>query len=294
MRTESYLRYLEHEKRYSAHTLKSYTTDLLQFSAYLEAQYQLNKESKVELFHIRSWIVTLVNQKLTAKSINRKLSTLKSYFKYLQKRGDIKKNPAALVRAPKIPERLPKTIAPEKIELLLEKRFFGDDFTGRRDKLILALLFETGIRLSELIGMLVEDINWSESQIKVLGKRKKERLVHFSSSLRDDLKSYLEARKSISGAEAAPQIFLTPKAKPIYPNLVHRVLKKYLPLVSTSLDRHPHILRHTFATALLNNGADLNAIKELLGHSSLAATQVYTHNSIEKMKVIYNDTHPKA
>ena len=294
MRTESYLRYLEHEKRYSAHTLKSYTTDLLQFSAYLQAQYQLNKESKVELFHIRSWIVTLVNQKMTAKSINRKLSTLKSYFKYLQKRGEIKKNPAALVRAPKIPERLPNTISPEKIELLLEKRFFGDDFTGRRDKLILALLFETGIRLSELIGMEIQDINWSESQIKVLGKRKKERLVHFSNSLRDDLKSYLEARKSISGAEAALQIFLTTKAKAIYPNLVHRVLKKYLPLVSTSLDRHPHILRHTFATALLNNGADLNAIKELLGHSSLAATQVYTHNSIEKMKVIYNDTHPKA
>ena len=294
MRTESYLRYLEHEKRYSAHTLKSYTTDLLQFSAYLQAQYQLNKESKVELFHIRSWIVTLVNQKMTAKSINRKLSTLKSYFKYLQKRGEIKKNPAALVRAPKIPERLPNTISPEKIELLLEKRFFGDDFTGRRDKLILALLFETGIRLSELIGMEIQDINWSESQIKVLGKRKKERLVHFSNSLRDDLKSYLEARKSISGAEAALQIFLTTKAKAIYPNLVHRVLKKYLPLVSTSLDRHPHILRHTFATALLNNGADLNAIKELLGHSSLAANQVYTHNSIEKMKVIYNDTHPKA
>lgn len=293
MRTESYLRYLEHEKRYSAHTLKSYSTDLLQFSEYLKDQYHLNKENKVELLHIRSWIVSLVNREISAKTINRKLSTLKSYFRYLQKRGDIKKNPASLVKAPKVPERLPKTIAPDKISILLEERFFGSDFTGRRDKLILAMLFETGVRLSELINMQVSAIDWGGNSIKVLGKRKKERLVHFSASLKKDLKSYLAARDHLE-VGSTNEIFLTAKGKPIYPNLVHRVLKKYLPLVSTSLDRHPHILRHTFATALLNNGADLNAIKELLGHSSLAATQVYTHNSIEKMKVIYNDTHPKA
>lgn len=294
MRTDSYFRYLEHERRYSAHTLKSYTTDLLQFSEYLQDQYHLNNEKKVDLLHIRSWIVELVNQELSAKSINRKLSTLKSYFKYLQKRGDVKSNPAALVKAPKIAERLPKTISPDKIELLLEERFFGEDFTGRRDKLLLAMLFETGVRLSELIGMKLSDINRSERQIKVLGKRKKERQVHYSESLKKDLELYLQSRKGLEASALTENIFITSKGKPIYPNLVHRVLKKYLPLVSTSLDRHPHILRHTFATALLNNGADLNAIKELLGHSSLAATQVYTHNSIEKMKAIYNDTHPKA
>jgi len=267
---------------------------LLQFSEYLKNQYQVNKAGKVELLHLRSWIVELVNKELSAKSINRKLSTLKSYFKYLQKRGDIKKNPAAMVRAPKIAERLPKTIAPDKIELLLEKRFFGDDFVGKRDKLILAMLFETGVRLSELIGMQVNDINWSDGNIKVLGKRKKERLVHFSPSLRKDLEAYLDERDTLKGSTEDGPIFLTEKAKPIYPKLVHRVLHKYIPLVSTSLDRHPHILRHTFATALLNNGADLNAIKELLGHSSLAATQVYTHNSIEKMKAVYKDAHPRA
>lgn len=294
MRTDSYLRYLEYEKRYSAHTLKSYNTDLLQFSKYLKNQYKVTSAPLVELFHIRSWIVELVNKDLSAKSINRKLSTIKSFFKYLQKRGVIEKNPATMVRAPKIAERLPKTITPDKIELLLEKRFFGDDFTGTRDKLILAMLFETGVRLSELIGMKVSDINWADSTIKVLGKRKKERQVHFSSSLKQDLNLYLDQRDGLKGNDSDGSLFLTDKTKPIYPKLVHRVLQKYIPLVSTSLDRHPHILRHTFATALLNNGADLNAIKELLGHSSLAATQVYTHNSIEKMKAIYNEAHPRS
>lgn len=294
MTLDSYLRYIEFEKRYSAHTIKSYHTDLQQFSTFLHDTYQIDSAKVVELVHIRSWIVELVNDQVSAKTINRKLSTLKSFFKFLQKRGEVESNPALLVKAPKIPDRLPKTVAAEKIETLLEDRFFGNDFEGSRDKLILELLFETGMRLSELIGIELHDIDWKENRIRIMGKRKKERLAHFSAELAKSLKSYLSARDELATGQSMNRLLLTAKGKPVYPNLVHRVLKKYLPLVSTSLDRHPHMLRHTFATALLNNGADLNAIKELLGHSSLAATQVYTHNSIEKIKLIYNDTHPKA
>jgi integrase/recombinase XerC len=244
---------------------------------------------------VRTWIVSLIEQDISARSVNRKLSTLKSYFKFMTKEGLVQENPMPKIQSPKTSKKLPVFVDNESMETLFSAEIFSDDFEGIRDRLILEMFYMTGIRLSELINLKDPDIDFYQQNIKVLGKRNKERLIPVSSGLIDSIKKYLEIRnKSIEAVEQNDYFYVTIKGKKLYEKLAYRIVNSYLGKVSTLKKKSPHVLRHTFATHMLNNGADLNAIKEILGHSSLAATQVYTHNTIEKLKNIYNQAHPRA
>lgn len=289
-----FLKYLELEKRFSAHTIKAYQSDLLQFFAYLEETYSLTSILEVRHFHIRAWVVELMQNKITPRSINRKLSTLKTYFKFLKRRKEIQENPMLKVIAPKVGKRLPVVVKEIELENLFEKINFGEGYAAVRDEMIMEMLYSTGMRRSELINLTPNDLDFFNNQVKVLGKGNKERLIPFARPLADRLKNYLEIRNDEFGLSTTESLFLTEKGKKMYPKLVYNLVKKYLSQITTVEQRSPHVLRHSFATHLSNNGADLNAIKELLGHSSLAATQVYTHNSIEKLKKVYQQAHPKA
>ncbi|MFK8005668.1 MAG: tyrosine recombinase XerC [Saprospiraceae bacterium] len=289
-----FLKYLELEKRFSAHTIKAYQSDLLQFFAYLEETYSLTSILEVRHFHIRAWVVELMQNKITPRSINRKLSTLKTYFKFLKRRKEIQENPMLKVIAPKVGKRLPVVVKEIELENLFEKINFGEGYTAVRDEMVMEMLYSTGMRRSELINLTPNDLDFFNDQVKVLGKGNKERLIPFARPLADRLKNYLEIRNDEFAIGATDSLFLTEKGKKMYPKLVYNLVKKYLSQITTVEQRSPHVLRHSFATHLSNNGADLNAIKELLGHSSLAATQVYTHNSIEKLKKVYQQAHPKA
>ncbi|MCB0515162.1 MAG: tyrosine-type recombinase/integrase [Bacteroidetes bacterium] len=292
----SFLQYLQYEKRYAANTRYSYESDLKQFEEYLAQTYQIETAEEVNYQHIRSWVVYLISQKMSASSVNRKLSAVKSYYRFLLKQGIVTSNPAQKAIAPKKSQKLLNIIPAENLMSLLNNHYFGEDFGGLRDKLIIALLFEMGIRLSELMGICNKDIDAASRTIRIVGKGNKERISHFSEKLSKDLAEYQAARNQTFENAYLPEelLLLTDKGKPLYPNLVHRLLQKKLSQISTANHLHPHVLRHSFATTLLKNGSDLNAIKELLGHTSLAATQVYTHNSIEKIKSVYNNAHPKA
>ncbi len=295
MQSASFFNYLQYEKRYSPQTLKAYQTDLAQFLAYLQDFYQIDDPTLVTHTHIRSWMVELVNNNISARSINRKLSTLKTYFRFLQKKGLVTNNPTLNVSAPKGSFRLPKVLEAEKIDQLLNEHHFGNDFEGTRNQLIIAMFYETGIRLSELINLQKSQIDLNQKILTITGKGNKQRILSFSEKLHANLLAYMDKREeTFPTIEADANFFLTQKGKSLYPKLIHRLLEQKLSWVTTSQHTNPHTLRHTFATTLLNNGADLNSIKELLGHSSLAATQVYTHNSIEKIKNIYKQAHPKS
>lgn len=289
-----FLKYLELEKRFSTHTITAYKSDLLQFFAYLEEIYSLTSILEVRHFHIRAWIVELMQNKITPRSINRKLSTLKTYYKFLKRRKEIQENPMLKVIAPKVGKRLPVVVKEIELENLFEKINFGEGYAAVRDEMVMEMLYSTGMRRSELINLTPNDLDFFNDQVKVLGKGNKERLIPFARPLADRLKNYLEIRNDEFGLGATDSLFLTGKGKIMYPKLVYNLVKKYLSQITTVEQRSPHVLRHSFATHLSNNGADLNAIKELLGHSSLAATQVYTHNSIEKLKRVYQQAHPKA
>ncbi|HFA50991.1 MAG TPA: integrase [Bacteroidetes bacterium] len=295
MQQDRFFQYLQYEKRYSPHTLTAYRTDLGQFVAYLNDIYQIKKPSEVAPVHIRSWIVDLLGKKNSTRSINRKLSCLKTYFKFLRKHGEIKQNPMSKVTAPKMGKRLPVFVNENNMELLFDSVDFGEGFSGLRNRLIMELLYCTGIRRSELISLRLEDVDFANYRIKVLGKGNKERLIPIARHLVLLIERYLDQRQRLmAGKEAHPWLLVTDKGKMLYPGLVYKLAKKYLSAVTTLEQRSPHVLRHTFATHLSNNGADLNAIKELLGHSSLAATQIYMHNSIEKLRKVYTQAHPKA
>lgn len=289
-----FLKYLELEKRFSAHTIKAYQSDLFQFFAYLEETYSLTSILEVRHFHIRAWVVELMQNKITPRSINRKLSTLKTYFKFLKRRKEIQENPMLKVIAPKVGKRLPVVVKEIELENLFEKINFGEGYAAVRDEMVMEMLYSTGMRRSELINLTPNDLDFFNNQVKVLGKGNKERLIPFARPLADRLKNYLDIRNDEFGLSLTESLFLTEKGKEMYPKLVYNLVKKYLSQITTVEQRSPHVLRHSFATHLSNNGADLNAIKELLGHSSLAATQVYTHNSIEKLKKVYQQAHPKA
>lgn len=289
-----FLKYLELEKRFSVHTTKAYKSDLLQFFAYLEEIYSLTSILEVRHFHIRAWVVELMQNKITPRSINRKLSTLKTYFKFLKRRKEIQENPMLKVIAPKVGKRLPVFVKEIELENLFEKINFGEGYAAVRDEMVMEMLYSTGMRRSELINLTPNDLDFFNNQVKVLGKGNKERLIPFARPLADRLKNYLDIRNDEFGLGTTEFLFLTEKGKIMYPKLVYNLVKKYLSQITTVEQRSPHVLRHSFATHLSNNGADLNAIKELLGHSSLAATQVYTHNSIEKLKKVYQQAHPKA
>lgn len=294
MLLNSFLTYLLHEKRYSQHTITSYQADLIQFDDFLKETYQLNLlDAKHN--HIRSYMVHLMEEKLSEATINRKISALRSFYKFLLRAGKTDQNPMLSIKAPKIPKRLPVSIETQKLDQLLDSEvYFDDSFGSKRDHLVIELLFGTGIRLAELIGLKDTDVDFYEKTIRVLGKRNKERIVPINKELINQLNSYIELKKIQNFNNNLLNLIVTNTGAKGYPKLIYRIVSSYLSLVSTNKKKSPHVLRHSYATSLLNAGADLNAIKELLGHASLSATQVYTHNSIERLKTIYKQAHPKA
>jgi integrase/recombinase XerC len=289
---ERFLAYIQFEKRYSAHTVTAYRSDLEQFFDYLLLTYRVTEISGVNHAMIRSWLVSLMEHKISPRSVNRKLTTLKSFYHFLLREGTISDNPMRKVTPPKTPKKLPVFVEKEKMDTLLDQIPFGAGYSGTRNRLIVELFYATGMRLSELVNLCVNDIDFHNHTIKVLGKRNKERLIPFSNKFGVFLKNYLDERESAFGE--GETLFLTDRGKKIYPKMVYLIVRKYLGEVTTLDKKSPHVLRHTFATHLLNNGAELNAVKELLGHANLSATQVYTHNTIEKLKKVYKQAHPRA
>lgn len=294
MKKKEFLQYLQYEKRFSANTILAYEKDLDQFSIFLEETYSLTSVQEVRHFHIRSWILALLHQSLQPRSIRRKLSTLKTYFRFLLRQNQVAQNPMLKVTMPKVGKRLPVYVQQKDISRLLDEVAFGEQYTAHRDHLILELLYTTGMRRAELIQLKLEDIDLGRNVIRVLGKGNKERLIPISHAMQQQVRHYIDLRKETFPEAATSYLLLTDKGNPLYPKLVYNIVNRYLSLVTTIEQRSPHVLRHSFATHLSDNGADLNAIKELLGHSSLAATQIYTHNSIEKLRQVYQQAHPKA
>lgn len=289
---EQFLQHLRVEKRLSEHTLTAYKKDLEQFAEFLEKTYNLKELSQADFRMIRGWAVSLVEAELHHRSVNRKLATLRSFYGFLLRCKVISINPTQRVSALKTDKPLPQFVEEKSLLVLFDDMEFGTDFEGTRDRLILELLYGTGMRLAELLELKDNDINYYDLTLKVLGKRSKQRVIPIYKSLADQIKKYqILKNEHFTGTNI---LILTNKGEPAYPVLIQRIVKKYLSAVTSLQKRSPHVLRHTFATHLLNNGADLNSIKDLLGHSSLAATQVYTHNSIEKLKKIFKQSHPKA
>ena len=289
MHKNKFIKYLSAEKRFSEHTITSYSTDLDQFSIFLSEEYQISNEvSEISFQIVRSWIASLLEKGVTPRSVNRKISTLKTYFKFLIRENVISESPMLKIVAPKSKKRLPVFIEENQIENLLNEVEFDEGFIGERDKLIIELFYVTGIRLSELINIKIFDINFSNSLIKVLGKRNKERLIPLTINIVIELQNFVKKHNLNN------YLFTNLGGTKVYTKLVYRVVKKYVGKISSVNKKSPHILRHTFATHMLNNGADINAIKELLGHANLSATQVYTHNTIEKLKTVYKQAHPRA
>ncbi|TXB65224.1 tyrosine-type recombinase/integrase [Vicingus serpentipes] len=288
----SFCDYLLHQKRSSPHTVVAYKKDLEQFSQFLSCQFALTNITEVNSQIIRSWIVSLLEDEISTTTINRKISTLKTFFKYLQKNEIIDNNPLLKIITPKTKKSLPVFVNEKEIYNLFENITFGNNLEEIQNKLILELLYSTGIRLSELIEIKINSIDLNNLTIKVLGKRNKERIIPISNNLKKEIENFLELRLEIDSNYN--NLFLTKNNKKLYPKFVYRLVNNYLSIVTKISKKSPHVLRHTFATHMLNNGADLNTIKEILGHSSLSATQVYTHNTIEKLKNIHKQAHPKA
>ena len=286
----AFLDYLQYEKRYSQHTIISYKTDLEQFFAFAFIEFELQNPTAFTSTIIRSWLASLKQQNVTSKSINRKISTLKSWFKYQLKQGTLLSSPMATIISPKISKRLPNYVEEKDLDTLFNHVEFVDNWEDKTKKLVLLLLYNTGMRLSELINLKKSQIDAAYNQVKVLGKGNKERIIPVSKDLVNDLQNYINKQPE----NIVDNVFLTTKGKPLQPRYVYGFVRDYLGLVTTVKKKSPHVLRHSFATHLMNNGAQLNAVKELLGHSSLAATQIYTHNTIEKLKDVYLKAHPKA
>ncbi|WP_291856191.1 tyrosine-type recombinase/integrase [Marinilabilia sp.] len=288
-----FLNYLKFEKRCSNHTLVAYEADLKQFALYME-EMGVEDERIIKTRFIRSWVVALHYDNLKARSIHRKIASLRAYFKFLLREDIMKASPAEGIILPKLPKNLPDFVKEKEMDFLLDQVPFKNDFAGVRDKTIIDLFYGTGIRLSELVGLTDRSFDFSSGLVKVLGKRNKERLVPMNQSTKHNVLNYMEVRNAAFPDRAASPFFLTDKGEAVYSKLVYRIVNKHLRAVTTMAKKSPHILRHTFATILLNRGADINAIKELLGHANLNATQIYTHNTFEKLSSIYNQAHPRA
>ena len=284
--------YIANEKRYSAHTLRAYESDLQQFFDFAQTADENFNPLKGDHGLIREWIFFLLDNGDKPRSINRKLTTLHTYYKYLMREGLVNDNPTKKIIRPKTEKNLPYFVDKGAMQELFDRLQFPDDFEGHRDRTILLTFYCTGMRLSELCGLKLSDIDFYSSQLKVLGKRNKERIIPFGIELSSNLKTYIAERDKI--ALDNNYLFVTSKGEPVYSQLVYRLVNKYLGEVTTLDKKSPHVLRHTFATHMLNNGAELDAIKELLGHANLAATQVYTHTTFEKLKEVYNQAHPRA
>lgn len=289
---EAFLNYLRFEKRYSQHTIISYQNDLEQFLSFVIAEFDGPGIAEINAAIVRSWLAHLKQEEdLTAKSINRKISTLKSFYKFLMREGIVEATPMSIINAPKINKRLPVYVEEKDIQTLFDYVEFSDDWKGRTEKLVLQLFYNTGMRVSELVNLKTSQIDSAYNHIKVLGKGNKERIIPVNKELIANLQDYIKHKP---GDGNSGQVFVNEKGKPLYARQVYNMVKKNLSLVTTVNKKSPHILRHSFATHLTSNGADLNAVKELLGHSSLAATQVYTHNNIERLKEVFKKAHPKA
>jgi integrase/recombinase XerC len=289
---DSFIRYLQYEKRFSSHTIDSYSNDLNQFAGFLT--FTSKNFSQAGSRDIRLWISELIKDGNKEASVNRKLSSLKSFYKFLQKEGVVSINPAASVRTLKLPSRTPDFVSENELDRIFDSMPIPDDFYGFRDQMIFEIFYSTGMRRSELINLKERDIDFYNSSLKVLGKGKKERLLPIHSSLAAKLKHFIDVKNEQGCTNLEGYLFLDKKQNQINPKSVYNIIKSFLDTCITSEKKSPHVLRHTFATHLLNKGASLNSIKELLGHSSLAATQVYTHNSIDRLKDIHKQAHPKA
>ncbi|MEM7163488.1 MAG: tyrosine-type recombinase/integrase [Bacteroidota bacterium] len=291
-----YLEYIQYEKRYSQHTCISAQTDLKQFSDYLLEHFEIFDLNIVAQLHIRSWIAYLAESGLSNRTIQRKLSTLRSFYKFKMRNQEMQNSPLEGIIAPKNVERLPQFIEQDSItKSLMSGELFEDSEKGERDAMILKLLYYTGMRLSELIHIKMSDIDVDNKTIRVVGKRNKERLIPISEKFVKEIQNYKLKREGLKSQEKiSPFLLLTDGGKKLYPKFVYRKVNQYLTRVTTLTKKSPHVLRHSFATHMLNNGADLNAIKEILGHADLTATQVYTHNSIEKLKYVHKQAHPKG
>ena len=285
--------YLQYEKRYSIHTVQAYICDLEQFFLYIQLHYPDTEAQEIQHIHIRSWLASLKEQDLVSRSINRKISTLKSYYKFLLRTGKVSSSPMSKVISPKNAKRLPVFVNQTNMDRLLEDTDFASDYKGHLDRLIVELLYQTGMRRAELLGIKLPDIDLYNHQIKVLGKGNKERIIPINKELQSLIESFIQLRSQLESCESE-HLLLRENGKALYPKYVYNVVTHYLSLTTTLDKKSPHVLRHTFATHLLNQGADLNAVKELLGHANLTATQIYTHNTIDKLKEIYKKAHPKA
>ncbi len=295
MQIDSFIIYLKTERRYSEHTLKAYENDLNQFLSFLVSEGTGKLKKGSEHMYIRRWIVQMMEEGTTPVTVRRKISALASYYRYQLRKGEIETNPVVKVTLPRAGRRLPGFIPEEKMNMLLDDVDFGTDYAGVRDRLIIEMLWFTGMRRSELIRLDNRDVDTGGMVIKVLGKGNKQRYVPVGQSFAGTIREYLAVKeREIGNPLPGNPFFVTAGNKRVYPELVYRVVRNYLRLITTVERRGPHMLRHTFATHMLNHGADLNAIKELLGHANLAATQVYTHNSFEKLKKIYKQAHPRA
>ena len=288
MYIDEFLNYIKSEKRYSVLTIISYKTDLVQFNNFLLNSCSITNPNQVDFKIVRSWISSLVESDLQSSSINRKISALKSFYRFLEISDYSTHNPTLKVIAPKISKKLPVFVEKSNINDLLDKEFFENDFCGHRDKLIIEVFYFTGIRLAELLNIRLNDIDYINSSLKVLGKRNKERIIPLAYTVLNKIKFFVKKYNLDS------YLFTNEDKNKLYPKKVYRIVNKYISLVSSAKKKSPHILRHSFATHMLNNGADLNAIKELLGHANLSATQVYTHNTIAKLKEVYKQAHPRS
>ncbi len=293
MSLRSFINYISFEKRFSPHTIKAYEADVKQVLDYLYETFEISQLDEIEHTHLRSWLVYLVEGKKEPRSINRKLSSVRAFFKFLQRSGKVSSNPATRLRALKLPKRLPVYLQEKETSKLPQFDTTADSYGCLRNTMILQALYVTGMRRSELIDLRVEDVDLDNQTYRITGKGGKMRLVPFATPHQESLITYLEVRAK-SNKLHLPWLFLTDKGKQLYPKFVYNLVRSHLSMISTVMQRGPHILRHTFATHMSNHGADLNAIKNLLGHANLSATQIYTHNSIEKLKNVYQKAHPKA
>ncbi len=290
---QDFVHFLKFEKRFSAHTVEAYEHDLEQFRDYLAENFNLSELPAISHFHVRSWLASVKDNKVKARTINRKMSSLNSFYKFLQKNGVVEKNPVKMLHAQRLPERLPVYLKETETEDLLNTIEFEPGFKGLTDKLICELFYVTGMRRDELRQIRESDIEWGLKQIRITGKGNKERLVPASEALLDSLREYIADKRKLA-LSSEPWLFTLDNGKQLYPMYIYRTVTQYLSMTTTLKKKSPHVMRHTFATHLLNNGANIQAIKELLGHSSLAATQVYTHTNIDRLKEIHKQNHPRG
>lgn len=291
----SFLRHLEYEKRASPHTILAYRKDLEQFADFLRTSFTMDQLEDAGHSEVRAWVVDLVEQDLSTASVNRKIASLRSFYKFLLRDGQIAKDPTYKIKALKTSKRLPEFVQEAAMDKILEDMQFSSDFEGHRDKMVMEFLYATGVRLSELIQLRWKHVDLYRAQVKVLGKRDKERIIPFTKALIANIDAYKALfLESFGNLDQEDYFIVTIHREQVYPMMIYRIVKKHLDFFAQTSKRSPHLLRHTFATHLLNKGADLNAVKDLLGHANLAATQVYTHNTTEKLKAVFDQAHPKA